>query len=163
MRKLGRWLGAFAVTLAGMAGCKQAAAPEAAPAPTAQPAAEKRDLENLDPKSLYDVVVQAPEAMRAGEEGRVTIALRPKDGAEIKPETPLRGQIEARGALTTEKTRIGYADNARVEHRGPVFEIPVKAESAGEGELGVDLDFYICVAELCMKTEEDLRVATRVQ
>lgn len=158
MRRFGKWIGVGAVVLA-LAGCKQASEPGAAPSA----AAEERDLENLDPKSLYDVVVEAPEGLRAGEEGRFTVAIRPKDGAEVKPETPLRGQIEARGALRTEKTRLSYADNARVEAKGPVFEIPVQAEAAGEGELGVNLDFYICIAELCMKTGEDLQVSTSVQ
>ena len=81
----------------------------------------------------------------------------------MKPETPLRAQVEAKGGLSTEKTRLAYADHARVEGKGPVFEIPVKAEGAGEGEVEVDLDFYVCIAELCLKTGEKLKTTTSIQ
>lgn len=158
MRRIGRLWGVGVLALALMAGCTKGSDAGEAPA-----SAEPRDLENIDPKDLYDVIVEAPEGMRAGDEGKLTLAIRPKDGAFVKPETPLRGEVEASGAVRAEKSRFSFADNARVESRGPVFEIPVHAESAGEGELGVDLDFYICIAELCMKTGEDLRVTTSVQ
>lgn len=157
MRRTGRWIGVGLLSVLFVAGCKQAAAPQQEPAAAEAGKAEERDLENLDPKSLYEVDLKAPEGIAAGEEGTLTLAIRPKEGAEVKPETPLRAKLEASGVLRVEKDRLSYADNARIEGKGPVFEIPVKAESAGEGEVGVDLDFYICIAELCMKTGEQLK------
>lgn len=157
MRNIGTWIGAGLIALTGLvAGCKQGAETQA-------PAAEKRDLEDLDPRSLYEVELEAPQGLSAGEAGTFTLAIRPKDGAEVKPETPLRAELEASGGLRAEKTRLGYADHARVEDKGPVFEIPVTAEAAGEAEIGVDLDFYICIAELCMKTGEELKATTSIQ
>lgn len=158
MRNTGKWIGVGVVALGLLVGCKPAGEKPAEPATT-----EARDLENLDPKSLYEVELKAPEGLSAGDEGILTLAIRPKEGAEVKPETPLRAQVEAKGGLSTEKTRLAYADHARVEGKGLVFEIPVKAEGAGEGEVEVDLDFYVCIAELCLKTGEKLKTTTSIQ
>lgn len=160
MRRMRLWLGVFALSFVALAACSKTAEKGASEEATKRSAA---DLENLDPRSLYDVVLEAPETLAAGESGTVTLAIRPKDGAEVKPETPLRASLESRGAIRAEKERLSYADHARVEGKGPVFEIPVRGEEAGQGELGVDLDFYVCIAELCMKTAEKLAVTAQVQ
>lgn len=156
MRRTRHFVIAGLLSLAALAGCTKADSADSS-------GRSARDLENLDPRTLYDVELKAPEAISTGESATFTLAIRPKDGAEVKPETPLRATLEWRGAIRAEKERLSYADHVRVEGKGPVFEIPVRGEQVGEGELDVDLDFYVCLAELCMKTGEKLRATARVQ
>ena len=162
MRRTRHFWAACLLGAAALCGCTKAESP--AVANTSETAGgSARDLENLDPRSLYDVKLEAPEKIAAGESATFTLAIRPKEGAEVKPQTPLRATLESRGAIRAEKDRLGYADHVRVEGKGPVFEIPVRGEQVGEGELDVDLDFYVCIAELCMKTAEKLHATTQVQ
>lgn len=133
-----------------LAGCKESAAPAV-------------DPEDVDPKSLYQVEARVSDALAPGGSGTLTLAIRPKPGAEVKAETPLRATLQPRGPVEVGSAELGYDDHKRIEAKGPVFEVPVHAKEAGEGAVDVDLTFFICTAELCMRTKEDLSLDLRIQ
>ncbi|AKU91693.1 hypothetical protein [Vulgatibacter incomptus] len=132
-----------------LAGCKDKAA-----APSEPP----------DPKTLYRVETSAaPIEVKQGQNGTLQLAIRPVDGARVKAETPFRATLEASGPVTLPKTELAYEDSARVEKEGPVFEIPFAAkDEAGKGAIDADLTFFVCVAEACMRTTEQVSVAVVV-
>lgn len=119
MRNTGKWIGVGVVALGLLVGCKPAGEKPPEPATT-----EARDLENLDPKSLYEVELKAPEGLSAGDEGILTLAIRPKEGAEVKPETPLRAQVEAKGGLSTERPASPTPTTRAWRGRGPSSRSP---------------------------------------
>lgn len=115
-----------------------------------------------DPKSLYRMEAFADPAT-SGSASTLHIAIRPVEGAEVKPETPFRAKLEARGPIALGKTEFGYADHVRVENQGPIFEIPFEAKEAGKGEIDADMTFFVCMAEACLRTTEKLTVPVVVQ
>lgn len=116
-----------------------------------------------DPKSLYRVEASA-SPVAAGQQGTFRIAVRPTAaGAHVKPETPFRGKLVATGPLALQKTEIAFGDNARIEGGGPVFEIPFDAKAPGEGTLAADLTFFVCTAQSCMRTTEQVTVPVQVK
>jgi hypothetical protein len=139
-------------------GCTQGAQPAGAP-----PSGAVADPGDVDPKSLYEIEAKVSEGLSPGETGTLTLAIRPKAGAEVKAETPLRAKLQPTGPVELEADQLAYDDHKRVEGKGPVFEVPLRAVEAGEGEVDVDLTFFICTAELCMRTKEDLSLDYRIQ
>lgn len=143
-----------------LVGCTQAEAPAPAQPSAAAAAVDPADV---DPKSLYEIEAKLSDSLAPGETGTLTLAIRPKPGAEVKAETPLRAKLEPKGPVKLEAEQLAYDDHQRVENKGPVFEVPVHAVEQGEGAVDVDLTFFICTAELCMRTTEDLSLEYRVQ
>lgn len=139
-------------------GCTQGAQP-AKEAPSGAAA----DPGDIDPKSLYEIEAKVSEGLSPGDTGTLTLAIRPKAGAEVKAETPLRAKLQPKGPVQIEADQLAYDDHKRVEGKGPVFEVPLQAVEAGEGVVDVDLTFFICTAELCMRTKEDLSLDYRIQ
>lgn len=122
----------------------------------------KGEAQEADVSKLYRVEASA-SPVKAGETGTFHVAIRPNGDAHVKPETPFRGKISATGPLTVSKTQIGYTDHVKVENQGPVFEIPFQATGPGAGELKADLTFFVCTAELCQRTTNQVSVPVQVQ
>jgi len=143
-------LSALLLIAAVAAGCSSKA-PAPAPGGTAP----------TDPKTLYSMEVSAAP-VQSGEASKVHIAIRTVDGAEVKEETPFRAKLEATGPLALRQTEFGYADHARLEGGGPVFEFPVDTTGAGQGEVKADMTFFVCMAEACLRTTEQLSIPVPV-
>jgi hypothetical protein len=119
------------------------------------------DIDN--PKSLYRVETKAPARVKAGERGTLTLAVQPREGAKVKPETPFKTKLSATAPVELAKTELGYQDHARVEGNGPVFEVPFDAKDAGAGNIEADMTFFVCTDEACVRTTEQLQVPVTVQ
>lgn len=122
----------------------------------------KGEAQEVDVSKLYRVEASA-SSVKAGETGTFHVAIRPNGEAHVKPETPFRGKISATGPITVSKTQIAYADHVKVENQGPVFEIPFQATGPGSGEIKADLTFFVCTAELCQRTTNQVSVPVQVQ
>lgn len=114
-----------------------------------------------DVKQLYSVEASAAP-VNAGGTGTLHLAVKPKAGAHVKAETPFRAKLEATGPVALQKTELKYADHVRVENEGPVFEVPFEAKSAGKGEIKADMTFFVCTAESCNRTTEQVTVPVQV-
>lgn len=127
-------------------------------------ACQSRGAAPPDPKTLYTVQATAtPQELAAGEKGTYTLAIKPKGGAYVKAETPFRGKLSAAGSVTLEKVALGYADHARIENRGPIFEVPFTAKAPGQGAIDAELVFFVCVEEACLRTTEKVTVPVLVR
>lgn len=122
----------------------------------------KGEAAEVDPSKLYRVEASASQ-VKAGEIGTFHLAIRPLGDAHVKPETPFKGKLSATGPLTLSKAEIGYADHSKVENQGPVFDIPFQATAAGEGEIRADLTFFVCTAELCQRTVNQVSIPVQVR
>ncbi len=122
---------------------------------------EKLDIDN--PKSLYTLKSGAPAEVKVGEAGKVTLAVQPKAGAKVKPETPFKAKLSATAPVELTKSELGYADHARVEAEGPVFEVPFEGKAAGAGNIEADMTFFVCTAEACVRTKELVQLPVAVQ
>lgn len=132
----------------------------AAPAPSAAaPAGAKASIDN--PKSLYTLASSATP-VKKGETGKLVLAVQPKEGAHVKGETPFKTKLSTTAPVELSKTELAYADNARIEHEGPVFEIPFVAKAAGTGNIEADMAFFVCTAEACVRTTELVQVPVTV-
>ena len=120
----------------------------------------KLDIEN--PKSLYTVSKDAPATVKAGEDGKFTLAVQPKEGVRVKPETPFKAKLSATAPVELAKTELGYADNVRIEKDGPVFEVPFEGKAAGTGAITADMTFFVCTSEACVRTTEQVQVPVTV-
>ncbi len=116
-----------------------------------------------DPKTLYKAELVAPTNFAAGKGAAAILRVTPVPSAKVKAETPFKAKLTTTGAVTVGTPELAYKDNTRVESNGPVFEIPLSASAAGAGEVKAQLDFYVCVAEACMKTSESLTTPVTVQ
>lgn len=116
----------------------------------------------VDVSKLYKVEASV-SPVKAGETGTFHLAIKPQGDAHVKPETPFRGKISATGPITVSKADIGYADHSRVENQGPVFDLPFQATGPGTGEIKADLTFFVCTAELCQRTTNQVTVPVQVQ
>ncbi len=124
----------------------------------------KGEAAPTDPKALYRVEASAePTSLEAGKSGTFRIAVRPNEGAEVKAETPFRATLAGTGSVSVGKAELAYADNARIEGKGPVFEIPFEAKAAGAGELEADLVFFVCTDEACLRTTDQVSVPVTVR
>lgn len=152
-----------------LAACAEKSAPESAPAPgtpaapaaPAAPGSAKASIDN--PKSLYTLASEATPQVKAGEAGRLTLAVKPNPGAKVKPETPFKTKLSATAPVELAKTELAYADNTRVEGNGPVFEVPFTAKAPGAGEVAADMVFFVCTDEACVRTTEQVRLPVTVQ
>lgn len=117
-----------------------------------------------DPKALYRIDTSGTTtSVKAGETGKLVLAIQPTaSGAHVKPETPFRGKLSATGALTFDKADFGYTDSARVVNEGPVFELPFKASAPGDSQVTADLTFFVCTAQACLRTTEQVKVPVTV-
>lgn len=122
----------------------------------------KGEAAEVDISKLYRVEASA-SPVKAGETGTFHVAIRPTGEAHVKPETPFKGKISATGPIEVSKTEIGYADHSKIENQGPVFDIPFQAKATGSGELKADLTFFVCTAELCQRTTNQVSVPVQVQ
>ncbi len=129
-------------------------------APAAAPAAAASGVPD-DPRTLYKLEAKASPAS-AGDTGTLHLAIRPIEGAVVKAETPFRATLEASGQVGLLKTELSFADRAREEGSGPIFEIPFDAKEAGEGSIDADLTFFVCVEEACLRTTEKVSVPVTV-
>lgn len=123
----------------------------------------QRSAEDIDPKSLYRVEITPPEPLRVGETQPLRIVVRPIAGGEIKEETPFRGKAEASGPIAVERTEFTYAERSGLVDGGPAFDLPVRGIEPGEGKVDVDLSFFVCVEEACLRTGEQRSVPVQVR
>lgn len=122
--------------------------------------AARLDIDN--PKSLYTLAKGAPATVKAGEQGKLTLAVQPKDGVRVKPETPFKAKLSTTAPVELAKTELGYTDHARVEKGGPVFEVPFEGKAAGSGQIAADMTFFVCTDEACVRTTEQVDVPVTV-
>jgi hypothetical protein len=111
----------------------------------------------------YALAPLAPAVLALGEPGTVAVAIRCAPGVHVQRQAPLRVTAAASPGVVLGKTRLGWGD---VRETGDAQEVEVrvslKATAAGEAEVRLHLDFFVCSKEWCVRQERELAVRVAV-
>jgi hypothetical protein len=117
-----------------------------------------------DVTSLYDVKTDGTSAaVKAGEKGKIVIAIKAKNGAHVSDEAPLRIELSSKDAKL-EKEKLTLADSlvkkaeGSAEFPDPRFEVGFMPSGTGTGKASVDakMTFFICTDKVCARQTKTL-------
>jgi hypothetical protein len=126
-------------------------------------------LAEVDVKALYDVTTEGTSTqVKAGEKGKVVIAVKTKDGAHVSDEAPLKIELSSKGAKL-DKQKLTYADSLAKKGEGeksppdPRFEVAFTAPAKGTVTVEAKLTFFICTDKVCARQTKTLALPIEVQ
>lgn len=145
--------------------CTKSKQPEAAPADTAAPVAEKRAVEGVKgsgggPGTRAEgkgflVVVTPPEGAAAGATTAAQVTLSPTKGYHLNKEFPTLLKVTPPEGVTCEKTEQKVADAKKFEEQGAEFAVACTASAPGEKQFMATFKFAVCTETTCdPKTEK---------
>jgi len=117
--------------------------------------------EEVDVTRLYEVsTVGTTAQVKAGQKGKMVLAINTKGGAHISDEAPI--SVELTGSnLTLEKQKLVRAD-ARAG-AAPTFEVGFTGGSAGKGSVDAKMSFFVCTEKVCAKQQKIVSLPVDVQ
>lgn len=116
-----------------------------------------------DVAGLYEVTSEgSSQKVKAGEKGKLVIAIHTKPGSYISTEAPMKIELTAKDAKL-EKQKLTLADSvskkeAGKDHVDPKFEVPFVVEAAGKASLDAKLTFFLCTEKVCARQQKTLSV-----
>lgn len=111
-------------------------------------------------QNLYDLSTQgSSQTLKAGEQGKFVVEITPKNGAHVSDEAPLKLELSG-DHVTPAKTKLTRAD---LPSKTPRFEVPITAQSAGQGKVDAKLTFFICTAQICSRQQKTLSIPVEVR
>lgn len=131
------------------------AAPVAAPAAPAGPRIEQESF----------VLEATPDAAGyiAGQAGRFSIRLEPRNGWHVNQEFPVEIVLDAPAELGVAKSRLARADAAAFDERQFRYDVAFTPSAAGQRTVGADVRFAICTDENCLPQSARLALAVDVR
>jgi len=115
-----------------------------------------------DVTSLYDVKTDGTSAsVKAGEKGKIVIAIKAKNGAHVSDEAPLRIELSSKDAKL-DKEKITLADSlvkkveGSAEFPDPRFEVGFTAAGQGKASVDAKMTFFICTEKVCARQTKTL-------
>jgi hypothetical protein len=111
---------------------------------------------------LYDLSIEAPAKVAKGAQGKVTVHINPKGGAEIHKEAPISLALVASDGLTLAKSKFGRGE-VKMAGNDASFEIPFTAAAPGKSSIEATLRFYICTDKTCAQQERKASLPVTVQ
>lgn len=112
-----------------------------------------------DPSSLYELSTAATTtALNAGEQGTWVLEIKPKAGAHVSDEAPLKIELSGKG-VTPSKQKLELKDAVS---KLPRFEVPFTAKEKGQSQLDAKVTFFICTDNVCARQQKTLSSAVKV-
>jgi hypothetical protein len=105
----------------------------------------------------------APARLKAGEQGTLTLAIKPVKGAHVHPQAPLKVALTATPGLSLARAELGRKQLSEPASEAPRFQVPFTAAAAGAQEARARVDFFICSDRWCVKQVRELTVAVAVE
>ena len=121
-----------------------------------------------DVASFYEVTTQGSSTkLKAGEVGKVVIAIKAKNGAHVSDEAPLRIELSSKeSALEKQKLTLADAVNPKKDGEGnypdPRFEVNFTPSSHGPTTVEAKMTFFICTEKLCSRQTKNLTFPVEV-
>lgn len=102
--------------------------------------------------------------LKAGESGRLSITLSPREGAHVSREAPLRIELASAHAQL-EKERLTLADAAEGHGEGgdARFEVAFTPIVQGPMTLEATLSFFVCTQSTCERQTRAVSLRVEVQ
>lgn len=104
----------------------------------------------------YVVSASVPTGTAAGADAVVTINLLPKTGWKINQEFPTKLKVTAPEGVAVDKDTMAATDAATFSEKTAVFQLKVKAASAGTKEFAASFRFAVCTDATCDPKEAKL-------
>ena len=113
--------------------------------------------------NLYEITTAGSTVkLKAGERGKVIIAIKAKDGAHVSDEAPLKIELTSRQAKL-EKEKLTLVDAQRASKLAdPVFEVGFVPSAQGPTSVDAKMTFFICTDKLCARQSKTLSVPVEV-
>ncbi len=110
--------------------------------------------------TFYDVTTAGSTTrLKAGESGKLIIAITPKNGAHISDEAPLKIELSSRES-TFAKNKLSLAD--AVQKSEPRFEIPFTPTAQGPTSVEAKMTFFVCAEKQCTRQTRTLSFPVEV-
>lgn len=121
-----------------------------------------------DTASLYEVSTEGTStSVKAGEKGKVVIAIHTKNGAHVSDEAPLRIELSAKNSKL-DKEKVTLADSLTKKTADekntpdPRFEVGFSAGAKGKTTVEARMTFFICSETLCSRQIKNLTLPVEV-
>ncbi len=110
--------------------------------------------------NFYEVSTEGSTArLKAGESGRLVIAITSKNGGHISEDAPLKIELSSRQS-TLAKNRLTRADS--VVKGDPRFEVGFTPTAQGPTSVEANLTFFVCSEKQCTRQTKSLSFAVEV-
>ncbi len=123
--------------------------------------------QDVDPASLYELSTEGTSAkLKTGEKGSFVLRIKPKAGAHVSTEAPLKLELKSAG-VKPEKEKLTLADSVAKKQPGqeyaePHFAVPLTTVAAGKTSVDAKLVFFICTDKICARQQKALSVPVEV-
>lgn len=121
-----------------------------------------------DPSKFYEVTTSgSTTSLKAGESGKVVIAIKVKDGAHVSDEAPLKIELSSKQSKLA-KEKLTHADSLNQKSEGdsdypdPRFEVAFTPSTQGPTSVEAKLTFFICTEKLCARQTKQLSLPVEV-
>lgn len=115
-----------------------------------------------DLASFYEVTTEGTSTkLKAGETGKVIIAIKSKNGAHVSDEAPLKIELSSKQSKLG-KEKLTLADSLNAKKEDPRFEVPFTPTAHGSSSVEAKLTFFICTEKLCSRQVKNLSFPVEV-
>ena len=115
-----------------------------------------------DVASFYEVTTDGTSTkLKAGETGKVMIAIKAKNGAHVSDEAPLKIELSSAQAKLS-KDKLTLADSVAGKKEDPRFEVPFTPTAHGNGTVEAKMTFFICTEKQCARQVKTLSFPVEV-
>ncbi len=115
-----------------------------------------------DLASLYEVTTDGTTTkLKAGETGKVIIAIKSKNGAHVSDEAPLKIELSSAQSKLS-KDKLTLADSLNAKKEDPRFEVSFTPTAHGQSSVEAKLTFFICTEKQCSRQVKNLSFPVEV-
>ena len=120
-----------------------------------------------DPAGLYTVTTDGTSTvLKPGTSGKLVLSIHTSAGAHISEDAPMKLTLTGSGGVEPAKATLGRSDAKAVRKPDgaidPRFEVPLTANSKGQGAVEAKLTFFVCTETLCSRQQKTLSVPVTV-
>ena len=121
-----------------------------------------------DVSTLYELSsAGTTAAFKAAESGKVVLEIKCRPGAHVSDEAPLKIELKGQGVAPA-KEKLTLADSVGKkapgqEYADPRFEVALKADKPGKGQVDAKLTFFICTDKICARQQKTLSLPVEAQ
>jgi hypothetical protein len=110
--------------------------------------------------SLYEVITDGTTTkLKAGDSGKVVIAIKLKDGAHVSDQAPLKIELSSKqSSLAKEKLTLSDSTDKDT----PRFEVPFTPKTQGPTSIEAKMTFFICTEKQCARQTRTLSLPVEV-
>lgn len=115
-----------------------------------------------DIASFYEVTTEGTSTkLKAGETGKVIIAIKSKNGAHISDEAPLKIELSSAQSKLG-KDKLTLADSLTAPKEDPRFEVPFTPTAHGKSSVEAKMTFFVCTEKQCARQVKNLTLPVEV-